>query len=714
MHQRRAAEALAQQREQQATAPRFQPNITSKVGSDKILQSTADVAAEMDRMDRLMAVHAPPPPPPNPPPKPPVLLANSSSAEDGSPKGEFFSDYDEEKKNGSPSSSEESDDELGPEVGFKKEFPHTDDYNEGFPDDLPRSARKKPASSLPSAPEVSESDGDASSVSSSQSDYRRTIMSSIDAFEASFSTNFPDSFSSSPQEEKVQATSEIYNPFFPSPRRGIPESSQPTQSEIAKARSGPALPRSYNEPSMPVSQISSPATNDKGAVGVPALRPRSTGAVELEEFVPRTPPKVTREVTPSSRGTPTSQDEKREPRTPISLICRKVSSDEYDEPRRPEKSASASARARYEKALQSRNYQAVVRSDDDSGSKPEKENSAQLHSQKKQTESDPQSSKPATPATQSTPPVKTPNQVLLQLQQRMSSSPGVSTSLRNASPSPVKSANHKAESPQIFKQLSTAVFLKTRPIAANKTSEPVNHEISHSAKTPEIFVAKNGVSPSVSSAINVFEQASKRNEGFSNISGSRSIKPLRSASFGAMQPNRPTSPGLPFDEYESPLRSSFKALSTRELGLIARNQSDEESAFLARRNYTRVMSARGLQPLAKRSSGQGNPNWQNEDEYREADSGSFHSRIKRSSELPLPKGVEPPSNVGQTGATTSAVVAGGTARNSLRNVTKPMSYAEPSLNSKLRQGDVFFAKNDSDKGTGTEDVRKDLLASVRL
>ena len=531
MHQRRAAEALAQQRQQQVVVPRLQPKMASKAGTDKLFQSTTDVAAEMDRMDRLMAVHAPPPPPPNPPSIVTTLPTHTPAPDDGSPNGEFFSDYGEEKKNGSQSSSEESDDELGPEVGFKKEFPHTDDYNEGFPDDLPRSARKKPASTLPPAPEISESDADTASVASNQSDYRRTIMSSIDAFEASFSTSFPESFSSSPPEEKAQKISEIYNPFFPSPRRDVKESSQPTSAEIAKARSAPPLPRSYDEAAIPLPK------NVKGPISALAPRPRSSGAVSLEEVVPSTPPKVSREVTPSSQGTPGSQND--EPRTPISLICRKVSNDEYDEPRRPEKTASASARARYEKALQSRTYQPGARSSSFKGDAPEKENSEESLSQQFASEQDTPTSKPPSGEAQATPPVKTPNQVLQRLQQRIAASSSASNSLRSASPSPMKSSLHKTESPQIFKNLSTAVFSKTRPVTSSKTPEPAVSEVKKPAKTPDVLLLKNGASPTVSSAIDVFEQAAKRNEGFANISGGRTGKPVRAASFGSTQPNRP-------------------------------------------------------------------------------------------------------------------------------------------------------------------------------
>jgi hypothetical protein len=728
MHQRRAAEALALQRQQhQAPVPKLIPNVKSKAGSDKVIQSTTDVAAEMDRMDRLMAVHAPPPPPPNPPAKV-VAPAAAVTDDDGSPKGEFYSDYDEEGKEGSPSSSADSeDDELGPEVGFGTNtiFAHSaspripakaNDYNEGFPDDLPQSARKKLTPFRPSAPEISEVDSDANSVSSSQSDYRRTIMSSIDAFEASFVTNFPESFSSSPKEEEPPTTSAIYNPFFPSPRMDPPESVELTPAEIAKAKSAPAFPRSHDDPTQQLPPRSRPGPNERETINASTSSQKSK-AVNVEDVVPSTPPRLPSEGTALIQSTP---DDKKEPRTPISLICRKTPGDGHDEPPRPEKTASATARARYEKALQPRTNQTGIRATSWKSVKSEKD---AAEAPNPEAETPPQESSIKRSKAEPVVAIRNPNPVLQRLQQRRANSPSVTKiSTPAASSSPWRSTFQRSATPIVSNPPSSAPFPKTQPFLPNRSPEPVLAKSNLQPKTPNVATTDESASPSVSSAISVFEQGAKRNEEFSTTTVARPSRPVRRAtSFGSPQFTRPTSPGfVPSDEEdEGFIRSKARSSSASDVRSLNRKRAgDEEDDYVQEWNQARGLTAKELQSLTSRSNGFEKSSLQNggSDEFRETARHIFESRSQRTFEGQQSKELDSLSYQGhyQRSSTSSSSSVSGGARNSLRNVTKPLSYAEPSLNSKLRQGDVFFAKSDAENHANGEGSGGDYVTSVRL
>ena len=744
MHQRRAADALALQRQQhQGQLPRTVPNTTqSKVSSEKLVSKT-DVAAEMVRMDRLMAAHAPPPPPPpHPPPKDLESPIEEPTTEDGSPKSEFYTDYDEEKKYSSASDDDdekEEDDELGPEVGFntKPIFPHSasprspdkaDDYADEFNEGLLPSGRKKQGVFRPSAPEISEVDSDANSVSSNQSDYRRNIMTNIDAFEASFATNFPESFSSSPTNEETQTPSEIYNPFFPSPRKDPPLSIEPTPAELAMARSAPALPRSFGERVHSLPMRASPPLRamDNIQASTPSPRSNPSRSVDeiMDEIMPTTPPRSVREVTPSSHRTPDSaarsHSERRDPRTPMSLICRKVSTDEIDEPRRPEKTVSIVARARYEKALQPRGFQPGPRSSSssswrDSGSKSEKETSEELDDESLQPEAESLSSKrPGRRRLRSSPPTapassKTPSNVMQRLQQRRAKSPSVSTnSTRSSSPRSLKSLFRRSLSPRTTKPGSTSASPKTQPDVATPpeapSPEPTPPEISSKAST--------GTTPSVLDVVSRYEQAAKRAERLGTISGSggRSARPPHRTSFSSPIASRSPSPGCsPSDEEdEGEPRGQTRVASPRAFKSLTRNLSEDDDDVVRGWSDARAAgSARELQTLAKRAAGHEKSSRTRNgatDHMHEVSNNSFSPR-NRTYEKSEFKSVDPATYVAQSqrpNAPTSTFIAA--ARNSRRNNTKPVSYAEPSLNSKLRQGDVFFAKNDSDKRTNGDDM----------
>jgi hypothetical protein len=90
-------------------------------------------------------------------------------------------------------------------------------YNEEYPGDITAAAVRHHPYQSPRLTDFQEStEGEEeSSVHSSSSGSKR--LSSIDAFEASFQTDFPASFS--PKDEEKKAADEIYNPFSSSPAR---------------------------------------------------------------------------------------------------------------------------------------------------------------------------------------------------------------------------------------------------------------------------------------------------------------------------------------------------------------------------------------------------------------------------------------------------------------------------------------------------------------
>jgi hypothetical protein len=451
MHQRRSAEALAFQRQQTQRMAKGLSKETFKLSqsfsSDK--EDDESRAASVEEMGKVLSVVSPPPPPPgapnntpprptsvqqqqpetkpepmklylpSPPPPPPggpSNQANSFPANSttpfsiASPQGQFFLDEDDEEddddeKGETPKSkaSAEREDQLRP-LGSPSDDKHrrlsdprtpdsrssneVDDndegedekskimtlfarsaspkkpmsFNEEFPSDIVqplhrstpghRFGNKSPQEQISEQGEdtsfanaATTNSKNSASVSSSMSptvtsvnspDRRRngpTSMSSIDAFEASFDTNFPDAFS--PKEEEAPkntpTSSEIYNPFFPSPARS-------------------PMPNGF--------------TNSAGS---PHMRPLSTEAPVANDFANSTGRPVRGHSESLSKETPLPA----QPKTPDANMRRDPSRqvDEYstppkakpdvqispvDEPKRPEKTISAVARARYEKAMQPR------------------------------------------------------------------------------------------------------------------------------------------------------------------------------------------------------------------------------------------------------------------------------------------------------------------------------------------------------------------------
>lgn len=502
MHQRRAAEALALQRqESQSLRESTEPLKPIAVLSPRNSKLKTDVAAEMERMDRLMAVHAPPPPPPIPPPPRDVIAPRAK--ENGSPRGEFFSDYNEEKK--SP-----SEDMVPVSFNTKPIFPHSasprvtdrdreSDYNEAFPDDLPPSTRKKKLHSSifkDSPDEISEIESEAGSVTStSAAEARKTIMSSLDAFEASFATDFPESFSGSPKEGEQQTV--VYNPFAPSPQRN-PDQMEPSAAEIAKARNAPAPPQipPSNKKSSEADEVVKELLPPRLSTPRPTTMENSNHSTN-SSTAPSTPTRAIREVTPPTSDAPetppVNYGSPEQPTTPKSAISQKGTPDDTEQPRRPEKTISASARARYEKALQPRGYSPALRAS--SYRKTEKEvSSDQQEVEPEQQESPPESPKsarrtpldvarnrfraePITPETFSTPSRgKSPSMVLKRLQERKIVSPNVSKTAIPTKPAsplvPITSSQRTSTaSPVTFSQrASTASPVTSRQISSSLPS----------------------------------------------------------------------------------------------------------------------------------------------------------------------------------------------------------------------------------------------------
>jgi hypothetical protein len=163
---------------------------------------------------------------------------------------------------------------------------------------------------------------------------RRDVIgiSSIDAFEASFDTTFPSAFTPKEEAERKDRTagtstsSEIYNPFFPSPARPPEKTEGPTQ----------ASPQTGTQSSLSISAEKPPI-----AISPEIIRTATVSDTSVFDN-PSTPEE--------KKNSDASYDD--ECHTPPHEPRKIVNSAE--EPRRPEKTVPSSARARYEKALQPR------------------------------------------------------------------------------------------------------------------------------------------------------------------------------------------------------------------------------------------------------------------------------------------------------------------------------------------------------------------------
>ena len=390
-------------------------DLASPKGNNNVPSST-DVAVEMDRMDRILAAHAPPPPPPR---KEDELVKESESespqekssfGEDGdsptssdtsSPPRGTDTPPDKSSPNGTPP---RSDDDVGQEKAPEVQsgtilsppslFPHTasprpkhrENYNDDYPGDVsPHKASHE--SSLPSVPDE-EQDTENMPISNAREEANKKL-SSIDAFEASFDTAFPTTFTSPKEGSPPKtATSEIYNPFFSSPGKKSAAKSPSNQDtegggssvkerkwgKSLRARSpvrrGSGAVRGGSEEnggndSMPkmASSVRQPTIEDldedRSTFMDPKSPDRESGSGDSGQPDPSSSPKiVSRALTGGYSGELY--------RTPPHFSQKIEEPAMSTEPRRPEKSVSASARARYEKALQPRGFSGRVNHNDHS------------------------------------------------------------------------------------------------------------------------------------------------------------------------------------------------------------------------------------------------------------------------------------------------------------------------------------------------------------
>mmetsp|Transcript_28699 Transcript_28699/g.51944 ORF Transcript_28699/g.51944 Transcript_28699/m.51944 type:complete len:747 (+) Transcript_28699:42-2282(+) len=395
MHQKRASEALAMQRQSQS-ANHSESGILSELSdlarpSQNNTPSSTSVAVEMDRMDKLMATHAPPPPPP------PTAAATAAAA---AALKENDDKDDSPRSSVSPSSSRSSEEDENTTVAAAAApiFPHSAspkpkhrlNYNDDYPGDVaPHKASHE--SSLPSVQDEEEESTSTMSEPTTSSQARHMAnmkLSSIDAFEASFDTAFPSSFASTKEAEQA-VTTEIYNPFFSSPqKRGttLNRDENVGNKSPGKGKWGTSSVRERSSPAVlnsPTNRLSSGAgetlhdAKSSGNKKQPMIyengdqdggdpydgSPEGDAESNTRMPDPSSSPKIVSRASGSYGAAAAEQY-----RTPPHFQQKaEVEKPAEDQPRRPEKTVTASARARYEKALQPRGYHSRIKDPISSG-----------------------------------------------------------------------------------------------------------------------------------------------------------------------------------------------------------------------------------------------------------------------------------------------------------------------------------------------------------
>jgi Shugoshin C terminus len=757
MHQRRSAEALVAQRQSLQRRP------SSDIDT---LATSAEVAVEMDRMDRIIAA-AQAPPQLTPVPMAPVTAKAKSNVTKPINTVTKNSFGDESRRGGSvPFRSEEEDDEEQYEVSGEELmvttmsrviFPHSpspkisdDMYNESFPEDLP--PQRLLGAHFRRSPALLETDHDDRSYTSSMSDDRSAlstqsgvnrggIVSSMDAFEASFNTSFPANFSSSKDENLVAvnaAQPAIYNPFAPSPtknqkigdeaevsRFGIRDRSPMRRKVESSTTPKPATPAPYRKATLstvPASpkpgdeQDEKPPVNQRTSVrtsspsSLPTM-PRSGGSSRnnilpmnekrlsspspASRLFPRSsprasPPQVPDPDSPEFTYSPDKQDSTEAQNyvteqpfssptkfsTPTENLSPEVSPDP-EQPRRPEKTASASARARYEKALQPRAFTGPSTT----------RNIGRLGAKTRFLNSDSEDEDPSG---------------------RTDGELEVQPPLAPTEPSPSEKVSGLKSPSLVLKRLQQR---RVKERMAN------DERMSNTSDTGSVI------------STSTYTSALSTNvDHLSTISGSTNSRAESRRRLVALRvvakSNSDIPAGSPFDEGDGPARSasardfgSFRnpdggdeimgqsdpasyvgSLSTRNLKTYG-GTTDFESPVLSTRNATSespVLSGRFVygSPAASDSpvlSGKYSYGSTTGAEY--SNNLSPDSMMKESNALDAmaatvsqPTIISPPPNAD---AATSRFATTGKLR---RSVKQPISYAEPTLNSKLRRGDIYFEK----------------------
>ena len=221
---------------------------------------------------------------------------------------------------------------ASPKIGQQRH----DNYNEEFPPDMIRDPHA-PSMTNNNDETGDEEDSRSSSPSLNNVLQGRSIisMNSIDAFEASFNTKFPSAFPSNESssgkktsragDPNSTTTTEIYNPFSPSPSRSMNHDTG-TYHITASPNVSPIHPTMVSSPEV----VRTARTSDpqQHMFGTPVTPDDKSSHDD-------------RSIYEGSYHTPTKDG-------------RSVDSGGSAEPKRPEKVMSAAARARYEKAMQPR------------------------------------------------------------------------------------------------------------------------------------------------------------------------------------------------------------------------------------------------------------------------------------------------------------------------------------------------------------------------
>lgn len=546
-------------------------------------------------------------------------------------------------------------------------FPHSaspkvsarDNYNEQFPADLDLPSSRKgfhtPIGDPHGVNDIVEQEEEAY-------DSDQKVSSSIDAFEASFATTFPPSFSTAPRDESSAqpARSEIYNPFFHSPNKqphSVKRVTSDSQSDDSRRKSiENSWGKTAQDGSAANSVVDSAAhrsscalpKNHKFDVDRDTTQDRDVENNSLstcdtvEQEISTEKEKVCVSVSSKSSSTsdisnrPSSASRSLFPESPMSTFemynepsasCdrRKLNNENLDgdqfvtpphfpveqvqertpgeQPRRPEKTGAAAARARYEKALQPRVFggssRAVGRLKDRKGNSSELEISV-------------------TPAVKSVADTThSPSLVLKRLQQRRvkektSGSLGVPSG-RSSSPQ-LGTVSGGVRITLHERHKRTAVGRPSHPSMDRDVFSPSDEE---DVPPPKIRDA--------TSSDNVAPSSGTTQRDSSQVSvGSGPVEIISSTKVNGYS-GRSRIPG----------GCSSKSLSPESM-----NAEIRALDAIASGSYT------------PKESGGSDPQ---------------HASV--SSLLPAAK--------------------------NRRNVKQPVSYAEPPLNSKLRRGDVYFAKGDT-------------------